>query len=216
MKNDDFILFPNVYTNNVEDVSYLIGAFLGDGSIYENKGSFQFSITSSDYGLCFECQRISFNLFGKGGRIKEVRKDNKFSYYQLVICSKNIVNFFREMTKKRLFIPKFVYINNLTTKAFIQGLMDSDGWICKVNPSDGYIRYRVGFKNISNWTNEFREMFDLFNVKAGKVRRVKNGENKEAFCFTVNTQDYCEKIGFRIDRKQELVSEYFEWKKLKN
>jgi len=195
-----------VYT---KDFSYLIGSLLGDGCLYVGRNTYQFSITSEDYDFCEKCQIIVGNLFGKEGRIKTVRKDNKISYYQLVVCSKDIVYFLKEITHDKKEIPLFIYRNKNFKRSFIQGLMDSDGWISKVNASDGYIRYRVGFKNISIWTNEFKDMFNTLNVRTGKMRKVSNiRSSKKAFSFTINTFDYCDKIGFRIDRKIKISQEY--------
>jgi len=200
-----------VYTS---DFSYLIGSLLGDGCLYVGKNTYQFSITSEDYDFCEECQRITNHIFNKRGRIKTIEKGGKISYHQLVVCSKGIVYFLKEITNNKNKIPDFVYINKKFTKSFIQGLMDSDGWISKVNPSDGYIRYRVGFKNISDWSCEFRNMFDCLNVRTGKMRKVSNIRSiKEAFSFTINTFDYCDKINFRIKRKKKLSKEYLDERK---
>jgi intein/homing endonuclease len=195
-----------IYT---KDFAYLIGSLLGDGCLYVGKNSYQFSITSEDYDFCEKCQIIVNNLFDKQGRIKTVKKNNSISYYQLIICSKQIVYFLKEITENKKKIPTFVYKNKEYKKAFCQGLMDSDGWISRVNASDGYIRYRVGFKNISCWTSEFKDILNSLGVRTGKMRKQSNIRSlKPAFTFTINTFDYCEKIGFRIDRKNKLKSEY--------
>jgi len=195
-----------VYT---KDFSYLIGSLLGDGCLYVGKNSYQFSITSEDYDFCEKCQIIVNNLFCKKGRIKTVLRGNKISYYQLVICSKDIVYFLKEITKDKTIIPYFIYKNDNFKKSFVQGIMDSDGWITKVNASDGYIRYRVGFKNISNWTNKFKDILEALDIKTGKMRKVSNIRSpKKAFSFTINTFDYCDKIDFRINRKRKISKEY--------
>ena len=195
-----------IYT---KDFAYLIGSLLGDGCLYVGKNSYQFSITSEDYDFCEKCYNIVNNLFNKKGRIKAVEKNGQISYYQLVICSKQIVYFLKEITEDKKKIPKFINKNKDFKKSFCQGLMDSDGWISKVNASDGYIRYRVGFKNISYWTNEFKDILKSLGVRTGKMRKQSNIRSlKSAFTFTINTFDYCEKIGFRIDRKKSLQTRY--------
>ncbi len=191
--------------------SYLLGSLFGDGCLYIGKNTYQFSITSEDYDFCEKCQIIVNELFGKSGRIKTVKKNNRISYYQLVICSKDIVYFLKDLTENKTKIPTFIYKNKENKKSFIQGLMDSDGWISKVNASDGYIRYRVGFNNISEWTNEFKDMFSGLGVRTGKMRKVSNSRSiREAYTFTINTFDYCSNIGFRIDRKRGISREYLE------
>ncbi len=189
--------------------SYLLGSLFGDGCLYIGKNCYQFSITSEDYDFCEKCYNIVNELFGKKGRIKTVRKNNRISYYQLVVCSKDIVYFLKDLTESKTKIPTFIYKNKENKKSFIQGLMDSDGWISKVNASDGYIRFRVGFKNISEWSNEFKDMFIGLGVRTGKMRKVSNNRSiREAYSFTINTFDYCSEIGFRIDRKKRISSEY--------
>jgi hypothetical protein len=193
--------------NNLDKLSYLVGVFLGDGCCYFGKNSYQFSITSSDYDLCLISQNICNKIFNKSGRIKTIYKDNRVSYYQLVICSKYIVRFFSKLTYKRKKIPSFIYGYK---KDFIQGLMDSDGWICKVNATDGYIRYRIGFKNTSLWIKEFKEILNGLEVRTGNLLKNKiNCRAKlESYSFSINTSDYISKIGFKIERKKELSKKY--------
>lgn len=201
----------DVYT---KDFAYLIGSLLGDGCLYVGKDTYQFSITSEDYDFCEKCYNIVDSLFDKKGRIKTVRKDGKISYYQLVVCSKQIVFFLKELTKDKTIIPSFVYKNNDFKISFSQGIMDSDGWITKVNASDGYIRYRVGFKNISKWTSSFKSILDGLKVKTGEMRMVSNDRSsKKAYTFTINTFDYCSNVGFRIDRKKRIVESFMDFYK---
>ena len=87
-----------VYT---KDFSYLIGSLLGDGCLYVGKNTYQFSITSEDYDFCEKCQTIVKKLFNKTGRIKSVKKGDRISYYQLVVCSKDIVYFLKEVTNSK-------------------------------------------------------------------------------------------------------------------
>lgn len=204
-------ILKDVYT---KDFAYLIGSLFGDGCLYVGKDTYQFSITSEDYDFCEKCYNIVNKLFDKKGRIKTVKKGERISYYQLVVCSKQIVFFLKELTKSKTEIPSFVYKNNNFKKAFSQGIMDSDGWISKVNASDGYIRYRVGFKNISHWTKDFKNMLDELKVKTGGMKMVSNDRSsKKAYTFTINTFDYCSKIGFRIDRKNKIVESFMDFYK---
>ena len=34
----------------------------------------------------------------------------------------------------------------------------------------------------------------------------------QAYTFTINTSDYCEKIGFGINRKIEIQNDYINWR----
>ena len=119
--------------------------------------------------------------------------------------------FLKELTNHRQDIPKEIFTEHNFKIAFIQGIMDADGWITKVNASDGYIRYRVAFNNTSLWTSTVREMIRELGVKTGRLRKLPNYRkgirNKDSFQFSINAKDYCKKIGFRISRKNQLVQE---------
>lgn len=197
------------------NMSYLIGAFMGDGCCYVGKNSYQFSITSEDYDLCSLCQEICSSIFGKIGRIKPVYKKEKLSYYQLIICSKEIVSFLNDITQNKTIVPKYVYKNEETIKSFIRGLMDTDGWISRVDAGDGYTRFRIGFKNISKWTIDLHDMIEKLGVKVGIVSLRKNKryekDTKDSYYFSVNTLDYCSDIGFCIKRKQDITKEFLGW-----
>ncbi len=92
--------------------------------------------------------------------------------------------------------------------------MDSDGWITKVDASDGYIRYRVGFKNISGWTRDFKNILDKLRVNTGELRTVSNNRSsKKAYTFTINSLDYCSKVGFSIDRKNKIAKSFMDFYK---
>lgn len=187
---------------------------MGDGCLYVGNNSYQLSITSEDYDFCEKCQNIVLDVFSKKGNIKTVKKDNKISYYQLVVCSKEIVYFLKDLTKNKTIIPQFIYRNKVFQKSFVQGIMDSDGWISKVSASDGYIRYRVGFKNTALWINDFKIILNSLDVKTGKLQKIANSRSKrQTFCFTINTFDFCNNVGFRIERKKLLAEKYLHEKK---
>ncbi len=196
------------------DLCYLYGSLLGDGCLYVGKNAYQFSITAEDFDFCDLCRSITFDIFGKNGKVKTIYKDDKISYYQLVVCSKKILYSLIEATDNKSKIPDLVYTDKETMRCFSQGLMDSDGWISRVNASDGYIRYRVGFKNIAEWTEFFRLILSDLQVRTGKLRKTDNSRyakpTKPAYCFTINTEDFCKKVGFRINRKNNLVKDYYD------
>ncbi len=205
--SDDYVSL--LREENLSDFSYLIGALMGDGCLYVGRNSYQFSITSEDYDFCERCRDIVSQVFDKKSSIKIVNKNGKLSYYQLVVCSKEIVKFLIEITLNKTTIPDFVKKDKNLMINFVQGLMDADGWISKVSASDGYTRYRVGFKNISKWAIDFKKMFDIIDVRTGKMLEVSNSRSRnKAFCFSINTFDYCREIGFRINRKNKIAEEY--------
>ena len=195
-------------------MAYLLGCYLGDGCSYTrisvNRSTYQFSITSEDRDLCENCQVLIEEVFQKkNSKIKTVPGKSGNVHYQLVACSKPITTFFADWTQGREIIPDEVYQSREMLRAFSQGLMDTDGWISKTHPSDGYIRYRIGFKNTLPWVEQFRQILISLGVNVGVLYPAKVKVNeKPAMAFTVNTRSFCELINFRIHRKIGLVQEY--------
>lgn len=204
-------------------LAYLIGAFLGDGCAYVNISNknhpiYQFSITSSDYDLIINCLAIIKCIFNKGGIIKKIhnRETKKFSYYQLIVCSKKICYFFNKITNNRIKIPNIRKNDKESIKYLAAGLMDSDGWISKINASDGYVRYRIGFKNTANFIYNFINLLNSLDIKVHSISKRKNFSRrtgkriKDSVCFSIGVKSYYENMFFLIKRKQNLLEEYGE------
>jgi len=172
-------------------LAYLIGAFLGDGCCYINTKSkkrtlYQFFITSSDYDLVKICRDISIDLFGKEGSISEQK-----NYYYLRICSKKICLLLRRITNGRIKIPFIKPDDKETIKYLCAGLVDSDGYICKVNASDGYIRYRMGYHAASIFISDLMNLLNVVGVKTGKLgKRKKFKTENQRYAFSVNVESF--------------------------
>lgn len=201
--------------NKKEDFAYLLGVHLGDGCCYIGKGSYQFSVTSSDFDLCKICSDIVNSRIKKSGTIKTVKKNGSVSYHQLVVCSRSFVYEMVDLTGSRSRIPDFILDDPVTHVPFVQGVMDADGWISRVNASDGYKRYRIAIKAQGLWMEDLKNMMVSCGVKVGSIRKINQTNNKIIKEFCINTEDYCNKIGFRIKRKSDLAKEYLLWKKTK-
>lgn len=206
---------------NLPDFCYLTGACLGDGCLYYGKNTYQFSITSEDIDFCETCQDRCDSVFGKRGRIKTINKGDQYSYSQLVVCSKDIVSYLLELTDNRHKIPvdELGLNDEKNLIQFLLGVMDSDGWVCKVMPADGYPRYRVGFKNIKLWTSQIKDMLSSVGVKTGAMQKRKNyrygKQNQDSYSFSINTKDYASVLDFMVLRKQNILNEYRKKYKIK-
>ena len=198
-------------SNKQRELSYLIGSFLGDGCVYSNGNSYQFSITSEDRDICERCQQICEDIFGITGHIKDINRNGRYSYSQLVICSRPLVSLFREICPDRGIIPDLCFLSQENRLSFCQGIMDTDGWISKVKASDGYLRFRVAFKNTANWVPLVKSIMNDLGVSTGNVRRIESNRNgrscKPAFEISINSQQYCKLIGFRCCKKNNLAKE---------
>jgi len=196
-------------------LAYLIGAYLGDGHCYvskdPNRSNYQFILATEDYDFCEICSKICLNYFKNGGNIKPIYRKNKLSYYKLVICNGNLVQYLIEKTDTKKVLPNFKDWE--LNRSLIQGLMDADGWIsrCPVQ-NNKYFKYSIGFKNTALWTPQFYNLMknyvDVSDLNYNnQVYRYKK-RTKPYYNFRITVKDYIENIGFRIKRKKDLCHLY--------
>lgn len=204
------IAIKNAPKTRREQLAYLIGAFLGDGSVYYGKNSYQFTITSNDYDLVSNCQIICGNLFNKSGTIKKVfnKKTKLFSYFQLRICSKKICNALMHVTSNRTTIPSIKSKGDVLY--LIAGLVDSDGYIGIVNTSC-YLRYRTTYKATSAFIPALIKLLNEAGVQTGELAVIPaTSTDLEAYSFSINTGDYSRNCFSLIKRKQAVLDAYVE------
>ena len=124
---------------------YLLGVLLGDGHI--SKG---FSITSADIEIIDECIKTlpeGHKVVYKGNydyRIQSNRKNNllKKELQKLELWGKKAQN---------KFVPDiFKYNTKECRLAILQGLMDTDGWICKHRSGNCRIQFCTTSKKLSD------------------------------------------------------------------
>lgn len=182
--------------------------------------SYQFVVVSEDYDLCENCSEICSKHFNKKGKISEVKKHN---YYRFRICSKDVCDFvlsyfcsiadFKIADRYQRKSKMISFSSYEQKKHFIQGLMDSDGWISK-RKNGKYTKYEVGFKNTSVITPKIYNLMKEMGLNCSRLSFYKvsrYGKNtKPVWTWTIHPGDYITKVGFGIQRKMKLCNEYIQ------
>jgi len=157
-----------------EKSAELIGVILGDGHIHTKSNLI--TITGSLEDLEYYQNRVTplfESLFSQTPKLKRRRDRN--SYY-LMICSKEIFNFFvnsvglRRGSKKNASIPKAIYSDKKFMIAFLRGLFDTDGCIKFSKQSKNinyYPRIQIALRK-SPMAYELGELFGRLGIKFGK------------------------------------------------
>jgi ribonucleoside-diphosphate reductase alpha chain len=117
-----------------EDIGWLLGYFLGDGSIgpYLNKLRLIFFDESTE-----TLGKASQILSKLTQRKYKIQKDTRNKSYYIVMYNPKIIEFIRAITgilgqKREIRIPPVILKSPLSViKAFLAGLIDSDGYISK-------------------------------------------------------------------------------------
>jgi helicase len=218
IKGNEFTLKDKKFD---KDLSYFIGAMLGDGysggetegKNIKYKGSP--TIVGQDQEVFYLAEKVckSLNI--------NYRKKYMFNRIESRILGKN--KWFREFLvrcgiekREKKHISEHLMIMNLeNTAAILQGLFDTDGFVQK--------NQGVGFSNTSEkLVKQIQKLLLRFRIIT-RIRERKEGEMKiykktyktlkhfEVMIFQKKSiLDYHKKIGFRISRKQNSLNELVE------
>lgn len=189
-----------------KDYAYILGVYLGDGWIYQrtpNSWSFGLETIDKEFAEC-TADRIEV-LIGHRPNVR-FREDRKI---WTLVSSGDVFRIMKEDTAGKKFIPDYVKSWCRESQvAFIEGLMDSEGWIAK--RTKGTIsQYQMGFSCTSSWTYDFYNIVRSLGIQCGQPHILHAKEKQDVISFTINLSSWCEsEVKFNIARKQNRVNEY--------
>lgn len=202
----------NADNQQEQALSYIYGAYFGDGCVvYRSAGEngipnkcFTMQVIDKDFrDYVAEQGKIAFpdasiNTF-------EGPRDGKGIIYHVRI--ERIGHMLETVTGKRTIIPNLVYSSKETMMAFIEGILDSEGWVTDTT----YLRKNevscsIGFAITSELAHEFKRMIELLGVKVGKIHTKKIPSGKVAKQMHFNTASFLESgLQFHCWRKQRKI-----------
>lgn len=147
---------------------YLFGVYLGDGCITKDRiGHPVFRLNTIDMDFAQATKDALQMVTGKPVHISthSVKKSSKPNHSLSCRCrivSERMVS--ETDGKKKL--PDFIWNSDRDGKlAFIAGLMDSEGFVCKSGSGSIYI----GFKSTDVWFYDFIRLLNSAGIEIGKV-----------------------------------------------
>ncbi|OGX15969.1 MAG: ribonucleoside-diphosphate reductase, adenosylcobalamin-dependent [Omnitrophica WOR_2 bacterium RBG_13_41_10] len=151
-----------------EDIGWLLGYFLGDGSIgpYLNKLRLRF-FDESDETL----NKAAKILSRLTKRNYKIQKDSRNKTHYIAIYDPKVIEFFREVTgvlgeKRKINIPTAIFKSPLTViNSFLAGLIDSDGYISKEK-----IRFTYASSS-QEFIEELSSLLSLFGFRTSTRRK---------------------------------------------
>lgn len=190
-------------------ISYLLGAYLGDGCVYTNKSGWkQFTLEVIDKDFAEKTQKCIDELLGEKRDIylTKNRKTGKESF-KAYSGNQELCKYLQDVTGNKSYFPQEIYnCDKSLQREFISGLFDSEGW---VDNYGGYLK--IGIASTSVWILEIVDLLCLLGTNISKISRIKNGGIKPLWKIIIPTRDI-KKIGlyFSIKRKQERIDSYFQ------
>jgi len=196
-----------VFGNNEipEHEAYLIGLFIGDGSI--SKG-YSPSIASEDEYIKNFC--INYCSSNDIGYRKD---DDKRTKNMSKVYFKKFAYFFERYGVDRVlsYYKSVPYTIRTSTResqiAFLQGYFDTDGTVHNTN----------GGVSCCSVSKKLLQEIQLMLLNFGIVSRLRKKKTTSEFgkaylldIFSEDAYKFKELIGFRLDRKQKILDEYFD------
>jgi DNA polymerase delta subunit 1 len=128
-----FHSFPENFMNGhliSQELAYIFGIFVGDGSCGTYDGKYSWAINNKDLDLLDKCKKILEDIYKKEFKILDTVDSS--GVYKLVPSHgdlKSYTEYFRNecydgMAKK---VPASVFFSDETMQAFLNGLFDTDG-----------------------------------------------------------------------------------------
>jgi ribonucleoside-diphosphate reductase alpha chain len=169
-----------------EDIGWLLGYFLGDGSIGPLLKNLRLRFFDESVESFNKAAKILSRLSKRSCR---VQKDTRNKIRYLVMHAPKAIEFLRQITgvlgkKREIYIPPQIFKSPLTViNAFLAGLVDSDGYISKEKIR---LTYAASSKR---FIEELSSLFSLLGFRAS-IRSRKPHKNKGQVMYELNLDTY--------------------------
>lgn len=196
------------------DSAYIIGVYLGDGSIGTDKRTF--CLQSIDKDFC-EITLKSLTIITKNNpRLVQMNRltTAKRIVWGLYLTDKELCDFLKEITHDRKELPKDIYNwDNNCKRSLIAGLLDSEGYVGK-----GKIHYSgnhevcnlsIGIGACDKWLLQLHQLCSSMGVKVGVIVTEYLKSGKDFYRFIFNKKSFISSdLYFTIKRKMDRIEEY--------
>lgn len=146
---------------------YLVGVYLGDGCVTKVQGYWVFRLNTidEDFAMATKAALMEFTDRPVSIHSHPVSKSSKPNF-SLRCGDQKLVLRFREETDNKKKLPSWIWTTDQEGRlAFIAGLMDSEGYVCKGTQGSIY----MGFKSTDVWFDDFLRVLNMAGIRHGKI-----------------------------------------------
>lgn len=191
--------------------AYLLGVYLGDGCVTNQGEQIVFRLNTIDEDFAVAVKTAIEDLSdSKVGICKHAVSKSSKPNHALRCGDKDLCALLVKETGGKAFLPSW-YLNTWTDemrKAFIIGLMDSEGFVAKNTNNHTGRGYYMGYKSCDPWVPELISMMQSIGLTMGKIQTEKpyKPHYKAPTRFTIKMQSWVDSgMRFNIKRKQDRV-----------
>lgn len=194
--------------------AYLLGVFLGDGSIGSDGRTFCLQAIDKDFidATAEALESVSSNKVS----VKEIpRKTSANNTVYAVYCSDvKLCRRLSDDTDNRLHIPlDLEKWSKDCQNIFVSGLLDSEGYVSiskrRTYNSEEVFDMCIGIGAVDPWLYELHQYLQSRGIKVGKVTREKLKSGKIFLKFSFNKKSFISSgLFFNLKRKQSRIEKY--------
>jgi hypothetical protein len=206
-----------------KDVSYMIGLFQTDGSMYENtrnRGRFSLELAIRDKDIIYKLKDII--PYHSGIKIKRKYSHINNHEYNNEFISLKIYNItFRDFLiksgvpygKKSNIIKPPLYLKNLSINDYIRGLYDGDGSLGITAQKFPYVSFTTKSDDIATFLCE-----NISRITSKSLKNIKRNKRDDIYNIVITKEDaqyFCNEIYYdgclSMNRKIEKSNEVKSW-----
>lgn len=197
-----------------KNLAYIIGVFLGDGTICSDKRTFCLQTIDRDFAE--KTQKSIETLSKNSVRLVERARKTKADRTVYAVYASDVVlcRLLSGKTSGRKNLPiDFASWDKVLRDELISGLLDSEGYVSmtKVHVYNGEPCFdmKIGIGACDPWIYELHQFLQEVGIKVGAITREKIKSGKIFAKFIFNKKSFIDnKLYFNIFRKQQRIENY--------
>lgn len=189
--------------------AYLLGVYLGDGCVTTQGGKLVFKVNTIDEDFALAVQNALKDIGCKSAIYKYGVKKSSKPNYSLWCGDQELCKNLRIDCAGKTRFPVFTL--QQSAHAFIEGLMDSEGFVAEKTENKTGRAYYMGFKSCDVWIPDFIRLLQSVGLKIGKTQTEKpvKPHYKAPTRFHIKMQSWVDSgMRFNIKRKQDRVDRW--------
>lgn len=196
--------------------AYLLGVYLGDGCVTQTNGLPCFKLNTIDEDFAKATAHAIREVCDGHPTINGPYQDKRFPkskpQHQLYCGNRWLCSELKRQTEDKRQIPAWIFTaNGEERRAFIAGLMDSEGFVAETKATWTNRRFYMGFKSCDVWILDFVRILELTGIRVGKIttEEPRKAHYKRPTYFRIKMQSWVTAGAyFNCSRKQKRVEEW--------
>lgn len=203
------------------DLAYVLGVYFGDASIDKawtnGDGSevlrMRLRVIDQDFAERFQSAvEIAFPGSAPKLQLNAANGDKGHFGKQPLHCvtvRRGVPEYIESIAGKKTVIPNIVYRSEGDTRAFIEGLLDSEGWVALVGQKLSRFYLQIGFAMTSEQVYEVQKMLNRMGIKTARIKTKRYPSGKILKTLMFNTDAFIQSgLKFTSARKQRKVDAF--------